>query len=431
MDILLLVSLIVLNGLFAMSEIAVISSRDARLTKLANEGRRGAHSALILKNNPTVFLSTVQIGITMVGILSGAIGENALAEPLTAWLGTLPAVQPYAKPIALTVVVIALTYFSVVVGELVPKHLGLLEPEKTASLVARPMRMLARVAKPLVWFLSISSNLLLRLMGTGSREESSVTNEEIKLLMEQGASTGVFHESERVLVSNVLRLDEQPVVAIMTHRQDVQVLDLSKSEAEIREYLISCPFSRIIACRGGLENVVGLLRTSDLLKAALACEPLQIERHLHKPLFLPEYLTITQLLENFRKDYLQCALIVDEYGDIQGFATLTDVLTAIVGEVPSSNLAEDQDFIRREDGSWLIDGGVSIERVKLMLDIKMYFPGEKSHTFHTLGGFIIHVLGRIPKETDHFEEQGYRFEVVDMDRNRIDKILVSRIPSGE
>jgi putative hemolysin len=431
MDILLLVSLIVLNGLFAMSEIAVISSRDARLKKLANEGRRGANSALILKNNPTVFLSTVQIGITMVGILSGAIGENALAEPLTAWLGTLPAVQPYAKPIALTVVVVTLTYFSVVVGELVPKHLGLLEPEKTASLVARPMRMLARVAKPLVWFLSISSNLLLRLMGTGSREESSVTNEEIKLLMEQGASTGVFHESERVLVSNVLRLDEQPVVAIMTHRQDVQILDLSKSEAEIREYLISCPFSRIIACRGGLENVVGLLRTSDLLKAALACEPLDIEQHLRKPLFVPEYVTVTQLLENFRKVHLQCALIVDEYGDIQGFVTLTDVLTAIVGEVPSSNLAEDQDFIRREDGSWLIDGGVSIERVKLMLDIKMDLPGEKSHTFHTLGGFIIHVLGRIPKETDHFEEQGYRFEVVDMDRNRIDKILLSRIPSIE
>ena len=191
-------------------------------------------------------------------------------------------------------------------------------------------------------------------MGTGSREESSVTNEEIKLLMEQGASTGVFHESERVLVSNVLRLDEQPVVAIMTHRQDVQVLDLSKSEAEIREYLISCPFSRIIACRGGLENVVGLLRTSDLLKAALACEPLDIEQHLRKPLFVPEYVTVTQLLENFRKVHLQCALIVDEYGDIQGFATLTDVLTAIVGEVPSSNLAEDQDFIRREDGSWQI-----------------------------------------------------------------------------
>ncbi len=429
MDLALLLSLILLNGFFAMSEIAVISSRDARLQKLANDGRRGANSALALKNNPTAFLSTVQVGITMVGILSGAIGENALAEPLTAWLGTLPVVQPYAKPIALTLVVIALTYFSVVVGELVPKHLGLLEPEKTASLVARPMKMLARLAKPLVWFFSTSSSLLLRLTGAGSREKSSVTNEEIKLLMEQGAAAGVFHESEQVLVSNVLRLDEQPVVAIMTHRQDIQVLDLSKSEAEIRGYLAHCPFSRIIACRGGLEDVVGLLRTADLLKNALACEPLAIEQHLRQPLYVPEYVTTIQLLDKFRKEYLQCALIVDEYGDIQGFVTLTDVLTAIVGAVPSSHLSEDQEFIRREDGSWLVDGGVAIERVKILLEIKQDLPGEKSNTFHTLGGYIIHMLGRIPKETDHFEEHGYRFEVVDMDNNRIDKILVSRTTS--
>ncbi|WP_319588550.1 hemolysin family protein [uncultured Desulfobulbus sp.] len=426
MDLAVLVLLILLNGIFAMSEIAVISSRDTRLQKMANDGKRGANSALNLKKNPSVFLSTIQVGITMVGILSGAIGENALADPLTAWLETLPFVQTYAKPLALAVVVIALTYFSVVVGELVPKHLGLLEPEKVASLVARPMKMLARVAKPLVWFFSASSSLLLQLAGANKRETSSVTNEEIKLLMEQGAEAGVFHESEQVLVSNVLRLDEQPVVAIMTHRQDIHVLDLNRPEPEIREYLATCPFSRIIVCRGGLEEVAGLLRTADLLQTALACEPLAIEKHLRKPLYVPEYVTTTQLLEKFRKEYLQCALIIDEYGDIQGIVTLTDVLTAIVGAVPSSSLSEDQEFIRREDGSWLVDGGVAIERVKLMLEIKQDLSGEKSHTFHTLGGYIIHMLGCIPKEAAHFEEHGYRFEVVDMDRNRIDKILISR-----
>jgi len=262
--------------------------------------------------------------------------------------------------------------------------------------------------------------------GAGNREESSVTNEEIKLLMKQGAAAGVFHESEQVLVSNVLRLDEQPVVAIMTHRQEIQVLDLNKPEPEIREFLARCPFSRIVVCRGGLEEVVGLLRTADLLKAALACQPLKIEQHLRQPLYVPEYVTTTQLLDNFRKVQLQCALVVDEYGDIQGLITLTDVFTAIVGEVPSSNPSEDQEFIRREDGSWLIDGSVSIERVKLALEISQDFSGEKSYTFHTLGGYIIHVLGRIPKESDHFEEHGYRFEVVDMDQNRIDKILVFR-----
>ncbi len=431
MDLALLVVLISLNGIFAMSEIAVISARDSRLQKMAKDGRRGANSALSLKNNPASFLSTIQVGITMVGILSGAIGENALAEPLTTFIGTLPWLQPYAQPIALVVVVITLTYFSVVVGELVPKHLGLLDPEKIASLVARPMKMLARIARPLVWFFSASSTFLLRILGAGKREQSSVTNEEIKLLMEQGAEAGIFHASERILVSNVLRLDEQPVVAIMTHRQDIHVLDITKPEAELREDLATCPYSRIIVCRGGLDDVAGLLRTADLLQAALACAPLDIAQYLRLPLYVPEYVTTTQLLENFRKAQLQCALVVDEYGDIQGLVTLTDVLTAIVGEVPSSSLVETQEFIKRADGSWLIDGGVSIERVKLTLDIRNDLPGEKSNTYHSLGGLIIHVLGRIPKETDQFEEQGYRFEVVDMDTNRIDKVLASRVhPEG-
>jgi len=429
MDLVFLVLLIVLNGVFAMSEIAVISSRDARLQKMANEGKRGANSALTLKNNPSSFLSTIQVGITMVGILSGAIGEKALATPLTSWLGTLPIVHPYAKTIALTIVVIALTYFSVVVGELVPKHLGLLDPEKAAALLARPMKMLARVAKPLVWLFSASSNVLLRMTGINKHKQPSVTNEEIKLLMQQGAAAGIFHQTEQVLVSNVLRLDEQPVVAIMTHRQNIHVLDLNRPETEIREHLATYPFSRIIVCRDGLKDVAGLLRTADLLQPALACKPLRIERYLRQPLYVPEYVTTTQLLEHFRKAPLQCALVVDEYGDIQGFVTLTDVLTAIVGEVPSFNLAEVQKIVSREDGSWLIDGGVSVERVKGSLGITRELPGEKNNAYHTLGGFIIHVLGRIPKETDHFEEHGYRFEVVDMDKNRIDKILVSRIAS--
>ena len=431
MDIAFLVLLIFLNGIFAMSEIAIISSRDARLQKMARDGKRGAKSALILKNNPASFLSTIQVGITMVGILSGALGENALAEPLAALIGTFPVLQPYAHPISLAAVVIVLTYFSVVVGELVPKHLGLLDPEKIARLVARPMRMLARIVKPLVWFFSTSSTFLLRLLGSDKREQSSITNEEIKILMEQGAEAGVFHESEQALVSNVLRLDEQPVVAIMTHRQDIDALDITRPDWELREYLAVCPFSRIIVCRGGWHDTVGLLRTADMLQAALACAPLEIEQHLRQPLYVPEYVTTTQLLENFRKEQLQCALVVDEYGDIQGLVTLTDVLTAIVGELPSSSLSEDQDFIGREDGSWLIDGGASIERVKLTLNIRNDLPGEKSNTFHSLGGFVMHVVGRIPKETDQFEEQGYRFEVVDMDNNRVDKILVSRIsPEG-
>lgn len=427
MDVVVLFLLIVVNGLFALSEIAVISSRDARLQKMANDGRRGANSALALKRNPTAFLSTIQVGITMVGILSGAVGQNALVEPLAAWFESLPLLQPHAETIALTLVVVGLTYFSVVIGELVPKHLGLLAPERAAVLVARPMRMLAHSVKPLVWFFSGSSTVLLRLMGTGKREDASVTNEEIKLLMAQGAEAGVFHASEQIIVSNVLRLDEQPVVAIMTHRQDIYMLDLTRPETELRVALAQCPFSRIVVCRGGLDDVVGLLRTADLLKAALVCEPLNLEPLLRPPLYIPEYVTTTQVLERFRKEQLQCALVVDEYGDIQGLVTLTDVLTAIVGAVPSSHLAEEQEFFRREDGTWLIDGGAAIERVKLTLAINQELPGEKGSVFHTLGGFVIHMLGRIPSETDQFEAVGHRFEVVDMDQNRIDKILVSRL----
>ncbi len=426
MDIALLLLLILLNGIFAMSEIAVISSRTARLQKLANDGNPGAKSALRLKSEPSLFLSTVQVGITMVGILSGAIGESALAAPLTDWLAGFPQLQPYARGIAVTVVVVTLTYFSVVVGELVPKRLGLRAPEKIASMIALPMKLLARLTSPLVWFLSSSSNLLLRIIGSRKKNEPPVTNAEIRLLMEQGAEAGVFHESEQAFVANILGLDEQNIKAIMTPRQDIYLLDLNKPEAEIRRSLAECPFSRVVVCRGGLEHILGLLRTADLLKSALACESLDIEHFLHPPLYLWEAVTTSQVIENFRKANLQCAMIVDEYGELQGLVTLTDVLESIVGELPSTGDPDDNTFIEREDGSWLVDGSVPIERLKMRLKIEESFPGEEKNAYLTVGGLVIHLLGRIPTEADHFEEKGYRFEVVDMDNNRVDKVLVSR-----
>jgi putative hemolysin len=430
MDIALLLLLILLNGIFAMSEIAVISSRHARLQKLVHESSPGAKSALKLKTEPSAFLSTVQVGITMVGILSGAIGEKALADPLTVWIAGFSSIEPYARGIAVTVVVIALTYFSVVVGELVPKRLGLYAPEKIASMIAPPMRLLARATKPLVWVFSSSSNLLLRLMGAGKKKDPPVTNAEIKLMMEQGAEAGVFHESEQALVANVLYLDEQSIKAIMTPRQDIYMLDLNKPEAEIHNRLVECPYSRIVVCRGGYKHILGLLRAADLVKVVLAGEALDIEHFLHPPLFVWEAATTSQLIENFRKANLQCALIVDEYGELQGLVTLTDVLESIVGELPSSNDPDDMDFIEREDGSWLVNGSVPVEQLKLKLKIYEKFPGENKNAYFTVAGFVIHLLGRIPIEADRFEEKGYRFEVVDMDKNRVDKILISRIISS-
>lgn len=427
MDILLLLFLILLNGVLAMSEIAVVSSRRARLQRLADDGSPGAESALALHNQPATLLSTVQVGITTVGILSGAIGEAALADPLTVWLAAFPLIEPYARGVALTIVVVGLTYFSVVVGELVPKRLGLLAPETVASLIAPPMNVLARIVRPLVWLLSYSSSLLLRLMGARPSEEPIVTNEEINVLMEQGAEAGVFHESEQAIVSNVLRLDEQRIGAIMTHRNDIYMLDLSEPEAEIRNRIAESPYTRVVVCRDGLDHIVGVLRTQDLLKAALAGEPLMVEQSLRPPLYVPEGVSTTHLLENFRKAHQQCALIVDEYGELQGLVTLTDVLTSIVGELPTSGIPEEQDIVVREDGSWLIDGSVTIERLKLVLEIDEDLPGEEDNAFNTLGGFVMHVLGRIPAVADHFEVAGCRFEVIDMDKNRVDKVLVARI----
>jgi putative hemolysin len=426
MDIALLLFLILLNGVLAMSEIAVVSSRQSRLKKLADDGSVGARSALALHHEPATFLSTVQVGITTVGILSGAIGEATLAAPMARWLSTYPSLAPYASGIAMTLVVIIVTYFSVVIGELVPKRLGLLAPERVASLIARPMNLLARLARPLVWLLSSSSSLLLGLLGARRKQESSVTDDEIKVLMGQGAEAGIFHASEQAIVSNVLRLDEQRISAIMTHRKDIYLIDLNESQDEIRRRLADSPYKRIVICRDGLEQIVGVLRTGDLLKGALLGEPLAIEAFVRPALYVPASVTTTQLLETFRRARQQCALMVDEYGGLQGLVTLTDVLTSIVGDLPSSDTPEENDIVVREDGSWLVDGSVTIERLKTALEIPGDLPGEDENAFNTLGGFVMYVLGRIPQTSDHFELGDLRIEVVDMDRNRVDKVLIAR-----
>ncbi|WP_301101319.1 hemolysin family protein [Propionivibrio sp.] len=428
MDVVLLVFLIFLNGILAMSEIAVVSARKSRLQKLADDGSPGAQSALELNSEPSAFLSTVQVGITTVGILSGAIGEGALADPLTLWLSRFALLEPYARSLAITLVVVGLTYISVVVGELVPKRLGLLAPEAIAALIATPMNMLARLTRPVVWLLSSSSSLLLQLLGARSREEPPLTNDEINVLMVQGAEAGVFHESEQAIVSNVLRLDEQRIGAIMTHRNDIYVLDLDEPEAKIRSRLSESPYTRIVVCRDGLEHIVGILRTADLLKLALTGQALNVEPFLRPPLYVPEGVTTTHLLESFRKARQQCALIVDEYGELQGLVTLTDVLTSIVGELPSSDTTDDQDIVERSDGSLLIDGSVAIERLKSVMDIADDLPGEDENAFNTLGGLMMYVLGRIPVVADRFEVSGCRFEVLDMDKNRVDKVLLTKLP---
>lgn len=432
MDLALILFLILLNGVFAMSEMAVVSSRKAKLQNLADNGSPGAHSALALHQEPSRFLSTVQVGITSIGILSGAVGEAALADPMTVWLSRIPVLEPYAEGVSLTLTVLALTYFSVVVGELVPKQLALLAPEGIASLVSKPMTGFARLAHPLVRILSGSSALILKIMGARRKDEPPVTDEEIKVLMEQGAEAGVFHESEQEIVSNVLRLDEKPIVSIMTPRRDMAVIDLGEGDEAAREIIATTAYSRLVICRDGLDNIVGILQTGDLLRKTVRGQPIvvaEIQAAVLAPLYVPESASVTQLLENFRKSRLQFALIVDEYGDVQGLVTLTDVLSAIVGELSIPEAPEDRDIVEREDGSWLVNGDIGIERLKSELDIDDDLPGEDEKTFHTLGGFVMGIFGRIPVPADHFIAAGFRFEVVDMDGNRVDKVLVMKIAS--
>ena len=329
---------------------------------------------------------------------------------------------------ALGAVVVVLTYFSVVVGELVPKRLALRAPEGIAALMARPMDWLSRLARPLVWVLSSSSDLLLRLFRVRGSDEPPVTDEEIDVLMGQGAEAGIFHQSEQALVANVLRLDEQSIRSIMTPRKDLYAINLAESEPEIRRLIAESPYNLVVVCHDGIEHVVGVLRVSDMLKPALAGEPLHVEPMVKPPLYVPESVTTSQLLENFRNAHQQFALIVDEYGELQGVVTLTDVLTAIVGELPSAQMPGEQDIVKREDGSWLVDGGISIERLKAVLELEDDLPGEEENAYHTVGGFVMNMLGRIPAVADHFEQVGWRFEVVEMDNNRVHRVLIAALP---
>lgn len=425
MNIGLILVLILINGVFAMSEMSLASSRKARLQKLADERRAGAKMALQLHQEPSRFLSTIQVGITSVGILSGALGEDALTVPLHQQLLKFPLLEPYAEVLALVLTVVLITYFSVVVGELVPKRLALLRPESIAVIVARPINGLAVIASPLVWLLSASGNLLLRIMGAHRPPQATVSNEEIKMLMEIGSETGVFHASEGHLVANVLRLDEHRVGAIMTPRNSIYLIDMADGEAAIRDKIADCPYLRAVVCRNGLENVLGILRRSDLLKIVMAGAEFNLEETLRPPLYVPDSMTLTQLLEFFREVRADFALIVNEYGEMEGLVTLSDVLKAIVGDMPGVEPDSEPDVVQRDDGSWLVDGGLSISRLKSLIGMNGNFPGESDHAFNTVGGFILFYLEKMPHAADKIEYGDWYFEVMDIDGIRIDKVLIT------
>jgi magnesium and cobalt exporter, CNNM family len=428
LEVLILLVLILANGVFAMSEIAIISARKARLQQQAEDGDLRARAALALAEDPNQFLSTTQIGITLVGIFAGAFGGATLSQKLAGWLSRNPTLEPYSSGLALGIVVLGITYLSLVIGELVPKRIGLTNPERIAAAVAGPMRLLSVLASPVVRLLSFSTDGLLRLLGIRPSTEPPVTEEEIRVLINQGTQAGVFEEAEQDLVESVFRLADQRISVLMTPRQDVEWLDVEDPPAETRRKVIDSVRSWFPVGHGTLDNIVGVVHAKSLLSECLAEEPLDLRALARPALFVPEGTRALKVLERFKESGTQIALVIDEYGGFEGLVTLTDILEAIVGDIPSQGEQGEPAIVRRDDGSWLLDGTLSLDDVKDLLRIRR-LPGEDEGVYHTLGGFIMTQLGHIPSATDHFEWDGLRFEVMDMDGRRVDKVLV--MPAAE
>ena len=427
-EILILVILIIANGFFAMSEFAVISAKKALLRKQAKDGESGAEEALGLIGDPSRFLSTIQVGITLIGILAGAFGGATIAREIGARVQEIPSLAPYAEAIGVGVVVLVVTYATLVFGELVPKQIGLAYAERIASLVAAPMRLLSWIALPVVALLSFSTEMVLGLLGISGRERPGVTEEEVREMIREGTRAGVFKEEEHEIVRYVFRMADQSVRAVLTPRPIIVGIDLDDPVELNLARMSESEHTLFPVFREDLDTLVGVISVRDIWARTLAGKPVELESMVRPPYIVPESAPILKVLEFFRESGAHMVLVTDEYGSIQGLVTLHDILESIVGEIPSTRQErEEVRFFQREDGSWLIDGLVSIAEFKEKFGIES-LPGEEKGFYTTLGGFIIRQLERIPATGDKFVWGNLRFEVVDMDRKRVDKVLVSPRP---
>lgn len=424
-----LVLLVIVNGVFVMAEMAVVSSRKPRLQQFANEGSRGSQVALDLANHPDRFLATVQIGITLIAILTGAYGERTLTERLSRSLEQVPQLAEYRETVAFVIVVVAITYASLVVGELLPKRLALYNPERIAAAMARSMNFLSRVGAPAVTVISGSTRVVMSALRLRPAEAPPVTEEEIKVMMEQGAEAGVFEETEHDIVKSIFKLGDRAVSALMIPRRDVVWLDIEDTPVENQKKLASSLYSRFPVAQGSLDNVLGIVQTKDMLTRCLAGARMDLKENLRPPLFVPEGLPALRLLEMFKKSRTHMALVVDEYGGVEGLVTLNDILEDLVGDVASVDMPGEQQVYQRPDGSLLIDGKLLIDDLKEVLKLSK-LPDEESGSYQTLGGLVMLQVGRVPVTGDTFESDGYKFEVVDMDQKRVDKVLVTKVEAA-
>jgi len=424
MEILILFLLICLNGIFAMSEIAVVSSRKVRLEQAAGKGNLGARLAVKLVESPTRFLSTVQIGITMVGIFAGAYGEATIAADLAARLEQVPSIAPYSRIVATAIVILCITYLSLVIGELVPKRLALNAPEKIAALVAPPMQVLSRIAAPFVHLLTVSTDLIVKLFPRASTDDEMVTEQDIKDLIEKGTEAGVFQEQERELVDRIFRLGDQQVSALMVPRADIIWLESDAPTERVRIAVATSSHSHFPVCQQGLDNIVGVVHLKDMVQSGLLTKAIDLKTLAQKPIFIPETMPALRLVEEFRKLKQHIAFIHDEYGVLVGLITLNDVVEGMLGHMSKYGETEELLKVQREDGSWLLDGTLPVADLREILAVDA-LPHENRTKFQTLAGFVMTYLGRIPHTGDTFTWERFRFEIVDMDRHRIDKVLLT------
>ena len=427
-DILIIVALILLNGVFAMSELAVMSARKARLQEQANRGSASAQKALDLAENPNNFLSTVQVGITLVGVMSGAFGGATLSDGLSREIAQIEPLEPYADALGFGVVVVLITYGSLVIGELVPKRLALKNPERVAALVAGPMHWLARLAYPVVYILGKSTNAVLALLRAQTTEQPPVTEEEIRIMIEEGTEAGVFHAAEQNMVENVFRLDESNISALMTPHTEIAWLDLRASREAIRDKIKQHRFSHLPVCEGNLDKVIGIARTKDLLLACLSDDALDLNQLTRPAIFLPENAPAAVLVERFKRSEDHVIIVIDEFGGVQGLVSEHDILEAFVGNIPSRGESGSTRATQREDDSWMLDGLMRIDEVKDLFNLRR-LPGEERGEFETVGGFVMSRLGEIPQVGQCFKWQTLVIEVAAIDGHRVDKVIVRRLPA--
>lgn len=421
-ELLIVVALILLNGLFALSELAIVSARHPRLKAMAESGRRGANRALALASSPSRFLSAVQIGITLIGIVNGAFSGEAFGAGATMALEAAGLPHSVAAPLGYGAVVAVITYFSVIIGELVPKTLALRNAEGIACAVAPIMTTFSKVAAPAVWLLDASTRLVFALLGQSTERQSRVTDEEIRALIAEAESSGVIEKGEREMIAGVMRLADRAVVGLMTPRTDVDWIDVTASEAEIRQRLVATPHSRLPVGEGSADALIGVVQTRELLAAILGGKPFDVRQHVAKAPIIPDTMDALDVLSVLREASVPMALIHDEYGNFEGLVTPADILEAIAGVFRSDIGDRDPHALQRDDGSWLLSGAMPADEMADKLRISL--PASRS--YETVAGFVLAHLQRLPKTGEFIETAGWRFEVVDLDGRRIDKVLASR-----